>query len=222
MPPRPKLRTKSKAVRRAAASLTESQKKEVNTIAVKAQRRQAEVKFHNWNDFGTVGADGLECQQVSNIAVGTSDSTRVGDRIKPVGLDVNLWTEVGASLGVTYAGTLRLLVIRCTETRTVVPTFDEVFNGAYNGGIWAGSAPRNMDKKSKFQILLDKQFNVGHGSKSSQFNKFTIRKGLVDCQYVAGSTTTGSQQLYFMLVSSNNSVNEHTYRINGQLRYLDF
>lgn len=181
----------------------------------------AEKKFHNWAHFGNVGADGLECYQLNAIAVGTSDSTRIGDRIHPISLEVNLTTEVGAAAGITYPGTIRMVVIKVNENKAAVPTYSEVFNSAYATGIWAASAPRNMDKKSKYQILADVQYECGYGSKASQFNKLYITKGLSDCQYVAGSSTSGINNLYVMLISSNNSVNEATFKVNGQLRFVD-
>ncbi|AXQ66169.1 MAG: capsid protein [Cressdnaviricota sp.] len=179
------------------------QKTDVAKIAKKTVIRMSEKKFHDhtfsldpaaWNYSGIV-------VPFSNIAVGTSDSTRIGDRIRLRKLQLKMNLYVG-----TVNSTVRVIVFRWKlRYATDTPVPGSIIKSAFINTVYAPIGQLDYDNKASFQVLSDRVYSMGAGSDSVHRINQTIDLKDSPVQYHAGSTTDQNFGIYAMFINDNSA-----------------
>jgi hypothetical protein len=171
----------------------------------------------NVDDTGTVPAS------ISNIAQGTSDTTRVGDTVNPFSLEYSLMlkynnTNTTTNLNVSL-NFLRLIIFRWSPFFTdVAPTVGKILTYFTVG--YAASAPLVHDGRNQFELLVDRRAILDGATRLYKEMHGTVTlNGPI--QYKAGSTTNQSGGIYFLVISDAAtggavypSVQYNSFRIN--------
>lgn len=182
-----------------------------------------ELKFHNFSSASSLlGSDALgTIFQLNQVAVGTSDSQRIGDKIVPKSLDVSLTLRVSSS---TAPSTVRIVIFGYKDSYDATsgaPLQADIINSIYGSSVNAVNAPRNMDKLRNFNIVYDAKHHINIDMQIKQIN--IHRKRFAPCQYQAGNTNYGTNSIWMACWSDDVSGTTGRPSINfvSQLHYTD-
>lgn len=136
---------------------------------------------------------------------GTGRSNRIGDKIRPVKIEVQL-KYYGSN---THS--CRVIFFRWHPQTT--PTGGNVLDGAHASSALAILAPYDDQYSSMYTVLKDNTYTLSANGSNQIVSKFRIgRKKLAGCEFV-GTTAVASQQIYYLLVQDGsatlNSVDAH-------------
>jgi len=184
------------------------------------------VKTLDILDSATVSSSG-SIVQISDAPQGISNNQRIGDWIKPLGLDLKYIVsgEPLTSLGCT----LRVIVLRWRPNFglvTIVPTsiLDNLTNALTMSNY-------RWDLKDQFDILFDRIHSLaGNGTTGSTASLIQHFLGHVDMtaegqsrriKFESGLTNAQSNGIFVLLVSDNNTAALPTVLLNTRLYYYD-
>jgi len=129
---------------------------------------------------------------ITNPIVGTSDNQRIGDKIRPVKLQVT-----GQMYG-TNSHVIKVILFRWHPNS--VPTGNDIMDSTYTTTFRAPWAPFNHANRSMYTILKVKQLQISATGSQNQPFKFNIsRKKLASIQYLNGGVT-GTNLIYCLMV----------------------
>ena len=167
----------------------------------------------------------------AEIIRGTGENNRIGDRIKPVKLELRLSTYYDpSSVGVLANPThqVRVIIFKWNEDiASVTPTsasilqYPSVGIGAYN----QITSPYNHGqvRQADFKIVYDKTFSVGSSSPARVITKKFKLQGNLDFTY--NSDAGGGTGHYYVWCSADDASGAHTPSVQLQyhtrLHYVD-
>lgn len=137
--------------------------------------------------------------ELSNPAQGTTDSTRVGDKLRLRGLRLRFTLVPGDT-----TQTCRIIVYQYKGNSSLhTPAISEVLQSAYIG-VDSPLAPFTHDYRNQFIILMDKTItldSVSHPVKSYK-KKVPLKYAKKQIAFTAGSTD-GSNKVYMIAISDS-------------------
>jgi len=150
---------------------------------------------------------------VTMPAQGTTNETRIGDRIRPTKLQIR-----GSYYGAN-SHLLRLIFFRWHPNTT--PTGANVLDNTYVSSFRAPFAPYEDSTKPMYTILKDKTMALSATGNNVHPFKFTIsRKKLANMDFTAGSSTVGTN-LIFCLMVQDGFATLNTIDMVGRLWFED-
>lgn len=178
------------------AKKKQSTKEIAKAEAIKVLKKRTELKYHNTQQyFGTLDLNGY-IMDLSDMAIGNTDSTRNGDRVCPVSLRVRSRASPTADGFMTAGlGQYRIIVFRWNRSTT--PAVGDVLqNGP--GTPYGIIAQYQHDQRNEFNILYDHVVqcttdNYGYSSKY-------LRLAPKQIDYTAAGTQ-GSFKLYAIIIN---------------------
>lgn len=110
------------------------------------------------------------------IAVGTTDVSRVGSKITPVGMIMRYWIDPQSTQ--TWQAPVRVVIVQDFRQSTSVPQITDFLKDA-NGASSTGTAylmPKAWEDSPNFRIIHDSMDNCGpyQGANSSPYGHFKI------------------------------------------------
>lgn len=150
--------------------------------------------------------------------IGTGDSNRIGDDIKPTSLVLRGYLS-GGNIHV-----MRVIVFQWHLISTSAPTYNSILNPSFNGtSLSAPFSEPNWDyKKKSFKILSDKtMFSQGTGDITLINYMVSIPASkLRKINFIAGSGTTCINGLYLLTVQDG-IVSLNSLSFDARLTYKD-
>jgi len=177
--------------RRAASTYAIAKKalKKVNKLA-SAQ----EIKHYDLDLQGpqVIGFDGLLANLNAGINAGTSDTQRIGDKIKMLG------TRLHYTLDLENADRCVFRLILLYDKENTLPNADDFLSETGNPNVV--NSPFLVDERHKFIILHDKKVNMSIGAFRRKFINFSKKINKMT-QYVGGTTTVSKGILRLWIFS---------------------
>jgi len=179
-----------------------------------------EVKFADTVYNGVaVGWNGMTIATLTAITLGTTDQTRVGDKIKCYSMKMQYYLAASGSAYVTSA---RVLVVQVNQLNSGL-SYSQILESAYLGTLNAPNAQYANDYKDNFKVLYDRthmlQYVPAAGNAivgaTVRINKFPM--GPV--KYVAGGSNHYNG-IYVLAISSEQTATPNFYG-TFRLKYTD-
>jgi len=169
--------------------------------------------------FGSAGGNSGNIFTLVLPGQGSTDSTRVGDDIKPV-----MW-ELRGYLSGGNIHAMRVVLFQWHIESTTAPTFGNILNGAASGTSTQApfAFPAWDYQKTMFNILSDKMFYAqGTGTDMNILNYRVKIPGtkLRKIHFINGSTTDCFNGLY-MLTVQDGAVTLNTLNCSSRLTWKD-
>lgn len=179
--------------------------------------KENEMKYFDTNDAFAV-SDVSTIRQLSNIAQGTTDTSRVGDEVamKFLRFKYTVKTE-----GDRY-NLLRVIVFQWyTHSTYRVPTIAEILQSTANS--YAIHSPYIHDYRHSFGVLYDKVHRMVYDADNEAMivnKKVPLKYAKKNIHFEAG-TTDGANKLYLLVVSDSAAVNHPSILYYTRLWYTD-
>lgn len=205
--------------RRIAKSATYVKKKDINKVIERKVKRMAEKKFHDTAVLTTVDTAGV-INSVSDVAQGSTDSNRVGDKYRP--LNVEIRGRVTAESSAALVGSVLRVIVFKWKAQSDIDVLLPAKILQQVSVTTAPFEPYNHDNRAKFQVLCDRTFEVfwdGGADKTQIFKMKCPIKG--QTLFYAASTTASMNGIYVMVVSDT-TVGPPTIEYKARLSYIDF
>ncbi len=139
------------------------------------------------------------------IAQGTSETTRIGDKLLPIGLTVNMCLK-NANAGINGPSCSRIMIARSRLGRALTVSDFSVVQG--------------ITDYNKIFVLYDKYITVtgpdGAGPQSIARKIFIKKKRFLRCEYAPGSTTTVLNGVYLYTVGDFAAANGNAPDLEAQ------
>lgn len=209
------LRLASRAPRRKLAFRRKPKiSKYVRAYVGKRILTSSEVK-HLYNYINTTSSTTFAYQALTDTALGTGDTARIGDQIQPKLMDI------GFNFGVAdTTNILRIFLFQWNLTST--PTDAEMFEDTTNTVTrLCGSLNRDSMKARKMTILWDKQITLNGVSRPNVY--FRLKQSLARCRkigYVGGSTVAVGN-IYLGYISDSSAVSHPAIQMAFTFDYWD-
>jgi len=179
-------------------TMNKSMKGEINVAVRKALDRREELKIKDttFNVSSTLAGTVVD---LSSIAQGTTEATRIGNRISPKYLDIRASVHVADATNV-----LRVVVFQWhLDDGAVVPTASNILQAGLVTGNWGPWAGYNNDERNAFSVLGDWvwQLNAASSNTSVDFVR-RIKRKMRQPEY-AGTLLTGTSKIYMLLISDS-------------------
>ncbi len=175
-----------------------------------------EQKFNDTLVASTIGTT-MTIDQLTNLSVGDTSSTRDGDQVKFMSIDLNYHIVINAS---ATASEVRVILIEDKQTNGVIFTSamlleDDSANDAL-------VSPLNLDNKFRFNILYDRNHQVSiSGAQRVHIKKFFTVQKKVRYSLAAGNLTDIRSSSYALCLISNEGTNLPSVRRSIRLRFVD-
>lgn len=207
---KPKLRTKSRIFQREQAK-----------AAKKAVISMSEKKFHDHtfsHSPATIWNNGGAITSLSDVPVGTSDSNRIGDRVR----GHKLRLQMAMYVNTISSSTVRVIVFRWKlRYGTDAPTPGAIIKSAFLSGVYAPMGAYDKDNSVSFQVLSDRKYSLGSGSDSVHKVSQTIDLKDKPIQYHGGSTTDCNFGIYALFLPDTATANSPTINAVSRFTYTD-
>jgi len=186
----------------------------------KAQVKLNEKKFYDPVIASTVDTTGIGAltapPSIFDPAVGTTDSTRIGDMVTIISVGGRYTIGAGGLPGVGDAFNVVRVVIFQWKSQTA-PTFQDIWQGVNNP-----LTSFTHDSAGQFNVLWDRLHVVSPESNSAESvvikSKRLIWGGKV--HFVSGSTA-GSGKIYLAALSDSAGAPHPSINFYGRIRYVD-
>lgn len=189
--------------------LTKTAKKQV----VRIVRSQQETKFRDASIATSVSYNGV-ILPLSDIPVGTGDTERIGDKIKPVSIQLR-----GNVVASDNTNMFRMVVFRWKPSFNAdTPIPSEILQVV--GSTSATNSPYNHDRRSQFTVVKDVVMNldlIGFPQKLIKFSK----KLTGSIKYNSGSTTDAMNGLYVLFISDSAAIPHPGFDTYFRISYKD-
>lgn len=171
---------RKKYTRKSKLPLSKAQYKAVQKASQKAIMKQAETKYKATElDAEPIGPDD-QCyvfSNLSNLAQGTDNEQRIGDRVIGTGLHLKYMIELPTTSATNQHYLVRMILINADESEYINPSDQFIVNTA--GDRISFTANDNMDvvrslNRKKFKVLMDKNFSLSY---SQAGNGIPVRYG---------------------------------------------
>lgn len=156
----------------------------------------------------------------NNIAQGTGENQRIGDKITPKKLRLMYALE-----GADDYNLVRVLVVQWRQTTASgAPTLSEVLTD--NNSVYAPLGFYDEDHiPSQCKVLYDK-LHMLNGSTSSPIQAKVVRKTISKFKgkkidFEAGSTNVGNNHIYVLMISDSTAIAHPSVTLNARFEYTD-
>lgn len=206
-------------------ALSKSEKKKVTSLIKSQLRQNIEMKYLDTfsEDFFNV-TNGGGVQVLSLVEQDTSsatDSTRIGDKIKTVYLDMRYAAVASLDTNESAYDTMRLIVFRWKDDdTTVIPAAYNILQATTIEHIM--QSEYSWDNKPGFNILYDKIHqlpNTPNAGNAQVYVHKRIKLGPI-IKYIA-SSLDGRGNLYFMFLSDKTEAPYPLLNYGFRLTYTD-
>lgn len=138
---------------------------------------------------------------LSNPAQGDTVQQRDGDRLQAKMLTVR--GRIMSASTVAGMNAVRMIIFKWKpDSVERTPNMDDILQNAYAGAAWTPYGPVVVGEEARhITILSDRTFKVSYYGNVQE--NFLIKKKLTHKQYFNDTNTTGSNQIYLMLVSDD-------------------
>lgn len=193
--------------------------KSVRKIVKKMINKEIESKHIDASVANTVsGPTGL-LTDLTLIGQGTGDQTRIGDKLKPVSLEIR-----GQLLGNTAIdrNLLRMIVFQWhPNSASPVPVSSDILLYTASAAN-AVLSPYQWDTRQNFTILSDKTYQLqGSASSDDYHTYFHLKLSPKRVISFNAGGTTGLNKIYVLCVSDSSAINFPSIQYIYQLRYKD-
>jgi len=187
--------------------------KDVRKYVDRRLKSEGETKHSN-SSFNVSSSSTATYFQLSSIATGQSDVTRIGDEIRLTKLDIGFNMAVGDSTNI-----LRVLIFQWNLQTT--PTDAEVFEDmTSNVTQLCGAVCRDSILARKMRVIKDLRFTLNSINEVNIYRRYMLRLDrLRKTRYIGGSTTLGVGQIWLMHISDSSAV---THPVLQSAYTLDF
>lgn len=154
---------------------------------------------------------------LTNVAQGTTDSDRVGDRIYIKSVQVR-WNMKIADV----YNQCRVILFQWDQDNSGL-TMQRLLAGTLVGTNNAPLAPYAHDFSKDRRILYDKSFILDGVDKVAETDTTYVTRGFMDrrIQYYSGSSTTGNGFLFLAVISDSSAINHPTLDFVAKVTYTD-
>lgn len=196
-------------------------KKSIAKVAKRAVLSMSEKKFHDQmfsHSPGTIWDSTGAITSLSDVAVGTSDSQRIGDRIRGQKLKLQMAMYANAAA----SSTVRVIVFRWKlRYATDTPTPGAIIKNAFIGTVYAPMGDYDKDNRVSFEVLSDRKYSCGSGSDA--VHKITQYIDLKNkpIQYHAGSVSDCNFGIYALFLPDTSAVSSPTVNCVSRFTYTD-
>lgn len=212
-------RAKIQATTKRRAPLNPVQKKQVKKLIINSgETYHHDVTVAYGTDVGTT----TNFTDLTNISQGDGDGERLGDRLRPKSLKIQLYANGGgASATSSTIGLMRIMVIRWKPdtANQALTSNTQILETADANSLLL----RDETERRKFSVLWDKTFRLSGDSANTQHH-LQISKWLKLAKtpviYNEG-LTTGSNKLYVLVVGTSLSANTVEYGGTYRLMYKE-
>jgi hypothetical protein len=178
-----------------------------------------EIKFFDTLETAVAHTSGGNVIHLSNIPVGNSDSTRIGDSVLPQRLECRFNWLCGDAT--QYC---RLIIFRWKPFfGSTSPSTSSILFSSVAANIIV--SPFVHDQRDQFEVLLDKTTIPLQSGVSGQINSNTVivnmKMARKPIQWVTGSTTNMSNGIFALMVSDSAVVPNPTITSYFRLTYTD-
>lgn len=148
---------------------------------------------------------------MTSIPQGTTDTTRVGDRIRVLSLRGRISINLPVAPFETYDIYNRLRFVIIQWKFGTFSSLPASIDGAFQAGSFGWNQLYSHDYRHQFRVLLDKTVTLNAYSHPATMIKFCIKKGFRrNVQYNGGSTTAwdngGTNCITWGIISDSNAV----------------
>lgn len=187
----------------------------VRKIVEKRIRRDTEVKYADFNDSGTGVDFSGTFIRVTNIAQGDSDTTRDGDKLTPVYLNVKWKVGVGDSTNI-----MRVIIFQWKQNiLSISPT--QAYLLAQTGSALSPISPYNWDTRSNFRVLKDFKVTVDSVNKPQVVGRTFLKLNKLEKVAFDAGGTNGNNQIYIYVVSDSGAASHPTWAMTARLAFTD-
>lgn len=196
-----------------------SSKKSSNMFATKKFVKKAIKQTQELKIFDTAqGNSGVDWAgtiwDISNVAVGTADGSRIGDAINPTSLEFNAVIAAADAYN-----TFRVIIFRYKPNVVSVTTLN-ILQAA--NSTWAPTSPFNHDNRQNFEVLMDESFALDPESDGVYFLKKKLRMAKTKpIQYHGGSATVGQNRIYVLAISDSGAAPNPNFLFSSRLYFTD-
>jgi len=174
----------------------------------------AEKKYTVGNNIGTSVTNTTSFTNITTIPQGVLDSARVGDTIKLL----NFWLKGSFVLG-SSSNMCRFILFTYKATSINLAANQLTF---YNGTGSASYAPYTQDYDQIFKIWADVSVMLDVYNPTKEIDiKVNFNGPSALTQYIAGSTTTCINGLFFAIISDDGAVPYPQFNCAYKLTYVD-
>lgn len=192
--------------------------KNVKRFVNKKIKKEIETKFLDYYNTGTFDWLGSAYFALTSIPQGTTDSTRIGDKISLRGLYLRYNLSCADATNIC-----RVIVFQYFGNTTLhSPAVNEFLQSAYIGTGYAPFSPYTFDYRNQFGILYDRTHHLNltdHNTVGVQ-KKIRIKYAKHDITFTA-ATTAGSNQIFIVFISDSGVATHPGYRFLSRLYYDD-
>lgn len=163
------------------------------------------------NPPGTIVTTTGSVTHLSPLLHGTTDTTRIGDRVTYRSLLFRMFVTPNSTAGINY---LRAVIVRDKQANASAPTMAQVFQTAS-----IVLSPLNDDFSERFKVLYDRLFTVDTDATGAQVEKI-YRKFKFVTEYDDTAAIPNTNSVYLLLLSDQ-ATNGPSVAFWSRLRYTD-
>lgn len=207
-------RKKSKSIARKAYNLAKRN----------AQLFKPELKYHPYS----TSANGVDSTGtivgILSISQGNSDTTRVGDQLRVIGIHMNYFVEDVTTLDYTSAAfDNHVSHFRVILYRDKSDTINTVGNYLQNSGtLTSFLSSKDHDKRHEAVKIYDKIHSLNVFSPQKHMRKFIrLGKNGILVSYQGGGTTINTNNIKLLLITDRTTATNLNFHPNMKIFYLD-
>lgn len=148
--------------------------------------------------------------QLNNIPLGTTDSTRIGDKVKVTSINFRFNCIVGDTVNF-----IRIIFFQW-HPGTNPGVSDVLLDPAQ-----PITSAYSHDSRVSFRILFDRVVALSSAGPAAKTVIVNWRRALRKCCYLAGSATSGQENLWVSYWSDSNAVPNPTLEMYALVNYVD-
>jgi hypothetical protein len=209
---------------------------------VERQQRAVEIKHiqRQISEYTNVDADGTITSNIINIAQGSGDTERIGDKVVVTSIQLHMQYTFGfdsvninpdgTSLTFTYLqGAIFRFILFWDHTNSI-DTVAKVI-GTASTEQWLFMNGYEVDYRPNYTIICDKTFECnpsGGGTNCIQYKYFNCFKRFINgvrMQYNAGTTTVNKNALKLLLITNVETAESNDIKpdilVNARIYYKD-
>lgn len=193
-------------------------KKEVRKIAAKVVLSKSESNYTDTVYDASPSYLGL-ITNLSTIAQGTTDQTRIGDSVLVTSLNLGGYITNQDSYNM-----VRIIIFKWKGNSSSPPNVTDIIQQAYVGDVKAPFAPLAHDTRKNFTVKWDKTFLCATGADNERqfFKKLVTFKGGLKLQYLQGSSSATSKNgLYMLRISDSSAISHPTCNVLCRVNFKD-
>jgi len=180
------------------SSESKAPEKEIRALAHRLEKVMLELKYFAQADatYSSVSYNGTDfVQQLTPVPQGDTDNQRDGDQITLESIEFRL----GIKVSTTTPTFLRVILFQWKPATT--PVYANILQDQHNTSL-AALASYNHDTRQLYHVLFDRLVEIDTVARPGHVVHCHISKGFSQkLQFIAGSTTVGTNQIWLMAVS---------------------